>query len=305
MRCCWIVVLASCGFPHGSLQSGSGSDASPADDAAIDDSAMADEGTSVTMDAPPDSVGMGAWANIATVLPGAPVGDDDPSLTGDLLEIYFNRNNDIYVAKRASLSAAWGTPARVDEVSSVSIETTPEITSDGLVMFLSSDKTPTTGGEDIWMSTRASRAAAWGTPAHVDQLSSATDNAASAPTDDLLAIVQIGNPSGTDVQLFMSTRANTSTNWPSPGAIAGVNSTASDFSPMLSQDRKTIYFDSARSGDEELYVATRAAATGAFNAPTVISELCTVNTQETDPWVSPDGHHIFFVRDSVLYEAHR
>lgn len=293
MRCGWMLVLASCGFTHGSLQPG-----------ATDDGAMPDEASSVT-DAPPDSVGMGTWTNITAVLPGAPVGDDDPSLTGDLLEIYFNRDNDIYVATRASLSAAWDTPVRVDEVSSVDIETTPEITSDGLVMFLSTDKTPSLGGEDIWMSTRASRNDVWGEPTRVDPLSSATDNAASAPTDDLLAIAQIGNPTGTDVQLFISTRGSTSVDWPSPTAIGGVNSTSSDFSPILSQDRRTIYFDSLRSGDEELYVATRVDATGAFNTPEVIAELCTVTTQETDPWVSPDGHHIYFVRDNVLYEAHR
>jgi len=265
-----MLVLASCGFPHGTLSSGAGSDAA-GDGAALADGAI-DEGTSITpMDAPPDSIGVGTWANVAATLPGSPVGDDDPSLTGDLLEIYFNRASDIYVAKRASLSAAWGTPARVDEVSSIDGETTPEITSDGLVMFLSSSRMPTAGSEDIWMSTRASRNAAWGAPVHIDQLSSSTDNAASAPTDDLLAIVQIGNPTGTDVNLYISTRASTANAWATPTLVGGVNSTASDFSPMLSQDRKTIYFDSARSGNEELYVATRAAATGAFHAATVIA----------------------------------
>src|ERR1041385_2596536 len=174
VRCCWMLVLTSCGFPHGSLSQAAGDGPGAQDDgpAAIDDAPI-DQSTQITpKDAPADSIGMGMWTNIATVLPGAPVGDDDPTLTSDLLELYFNRSSDIYVSRRSKVSDPWGAPSLVTELSSASGETTPEITSNGLTIFISSDKAPTTGGEDIWMSTRVSRSAAWSTPVHIDALSS-------------------------------------------------------------------------------------------------------------------------------------
>jgi hypothetical protein len=298
----WLLLLGACGFQHGALSDG-GSDAPPGD-AASENSDGQDARAVVVADAPPDTIGMGPWTNIAPVLPGSPVGDDDPTLTGDLLELYFNRNADIYVATRTALDQPWSTPARVDELSSTGNETTPEVTSDGLFMLIGSDRTGTIGADDIWVSTRASRTAVWSTPVHVDELSSTTENAASAPTDDRLTIVQIGNPSGTDVQMYAASRATATGTFSSPLAIPGANSAQADYSPMLSQDRLTLYFDSNRSGNEELYVATRTTATGTFATPAIISELSTT-AEETDPWVSPDGHHMFFVRANVLYEASR
>jgi len=301
----WLLLLAACGFQHGALSDGSlgtsDDSASGNSDAPVGPGADA---AAVAADAPPDTIGTGAWTNIGAVLPGSPVGDDDPTLTGDLLEIYFNRNADIYVATRTAIGQPWSTPARVDELSSTGNETTPEITSDGLFILIASDRNGTVGADDIWVSTRASRAAAWSAPVHINELSSTTENAASAPTDDRLTIVQIGNPSGTDVQMYTASRATATGTFSSPTAIPGANSAQSDYSPMLSQDRLTLYFDSNRSGNEELYVATRTTATGTFSTPTIIADLSTT-AEETDPWVSPDGHHIFFVRGTVLYEASR
>lgn len=287
-----LVVLAGCGFPHGALGHGT--------DASSDSSAPPD----VPGDAAPDTIGMGTWTNIAPVLPGSPVGDDDPTLTADLLELYFNRAADIYVTKRTALDQPWSTPVRDDVLSSTGNETTPEITGDGLYILVASDRTGTLGADDIWVSTRATRAEVWGTPVHVDELSSPTENAASAPTDDRLTVVQIGDPSGTDVQMYTSSRAVATDPFSSPLAIPGANSPQADFSPMLSQDRLTLYFDSGRTANEELYVAQRTTPTGTFATPTIITELSTT-AEETDPWVSPDGHHIFFVRGNVLYEASR
>ncbi|HSD87915.1 MAG TPA: hypothetical protein VLB44_10395 [Kofleriaceae bacterium] len=296
-RGCGLLFVAACGFQHGALPGAP-------DDAPSETSDTQDLPDAAVADAPPDTIGTGAWTNIAPVLAGSPVGDDDPTLTADLLEIYFNRNADIYVATRTSIGQPWNTPVLVSELSSAFSETTPEVTSDGLFMLLASGRTGTLGANDIWVSTRAARNDVWGAPVHVAELSSTTENAASAPTDDRLQIVQIGNPSGVDVQMYTATRATATGTFSSPTEIPGANSGLSDFSPMLSQDRLTLYFDSNRSGNEELYVATRTTANGTFATPTIISELATT-AEETDPWVSPDGHHIFFVRGGVLYEASR
>src|SRR5689334_18078295 len=67
--------------------------------------------------------------------------DDDPTLPSDMLEMYFNRNTDIYVTTRADLASAWATPTLVTQLSSASAETTPEISYDGLTIWFASDRT--------------------------------------------------------------------------------------------------------------------------------------------------------------------
>jgi hypothetical protein len=86
--------------------------------------------------------------------------------------------------------------------------------------------------------------------------------------------------------------------------MSTINTAGDDFSPMLSQDRCTIYWDAATAGTSDLYYATRATTTEPFGTPTPISELDT-SAAETDPWVSPDRKHIVFMRDNVLFEAAR
>src|SRR5690349_20008434 len=107
------MLFAGCAFHHGE---------------ASHDASMPDV---LVPDAPPDgAMPLGPWGLPTALFPGG--GDDDPTLTGDLLELYFNRNSDIYTSTRASVTDAWGTPALVTELSTVYNETTPEITYDGL-----------------------------------------------------------------------------------------------------------------------------------------------------------------------------
>ena len=75
-----------------------------------------------TADDAADAMQLGPWG-APTAIPITPVADDDPSATGDLLELYFNREEDIYVVTRASTADPWGTPEVVDELSSAEAET--------------------------------------------------------------------------------------------------------------------------------------------------------------------------------------
>src|SRR5262245_38091297 len=51
-----------------------------------------------------------------------PADDEDPSFTGDVLELYFSSTRagtaDIWVSRRTSRTDLWGLPARVSELSS-------------------------------------------------------------------------------------------------------------------------------------------------------------------------------------------
>jgi hypothetical protein len=283
------VLVSACSFNHGLVTSGG--DAS-------DGPVMID----ATPDAPPDAYVPGPWGTPAMLFAGG--GDDDPTLTGDMLELYFNRNADIYLATRSDVGQPWSTPTLVNELSSIYSETTPEITYDGLTIFVASTRIGGFGADDIYVSTRASRTDAWATPVQVPELSTSAEDAASAPTSDLLDIVLTSNPTAVNADLYRAHRTSTTASWSTPAPLTALNSASDDFSPMLTDDKLTIYFDSFRAGTDDLYVATRASTSASFSTPTPITELNTVGS-ESDPWISPDNRHLFFTRDGSLYESTR
>src|SRR4051794_19917959 len=60
---------------------------------------------------------------------------DDPGLTGDLLEMYFNVSSvDVYSTSRPTIADAWAAPAIVSELDSTASQSTPEPSLDGLTL---------------------------------------------------------------------------------------------------------------------------------------------------------------------------
>src|SRR5690606_26802228 len=141
-------------------------------------------GPDAAPDAPPDAGPPGPWGAPVRVM--APVGgEDDPTLTGDLLELVFNRDNaTIWRVRRASLAAPWGAPELVPELGDA---TTPERTADGRTIYLGSDRN--LGLDDIWASTRVGPGAAWAAPVRVIELSSPQDDTNATPGPDHLSLV--------------------------------------------------------------------------------------------------------------------
>jgi len=118
-----------------------------------------------------------------------------PWVMADNLELYFVADRpgglgyfDIWVAKRSSVSEPWGPPANLGApVTSQYNEAWPSLSADGLTLYFSDcfsgvnsapDRPGGLGGHDIWMSTRASRAALWGPPVNPERSSTT----APAPT---------------------------------------------------------------------------------------------------------------------------
>ena len=108
-----------------------------------------------------------------------PAKTDNPTLTADMLEIFFTSERDggpadIFVAKRSKRSARFGAPQRVDALSAAGVETSPAVSADGLTLWLASDRAGGHGDLDIWVATRSARNAAWSAPANIDALNSST-----------------------------------------------------------------------------------------------------------------------------------
>jgi hypothetical protein len=238
---------------------------------------------------------LGPWS-APTPIDIAPVDDDDPTATGDLLELYFNRSGDIFVSKRASVSDPWGTPVAVVELDSADYETTPEVTYDGLTIYFASSRAGTLGDNDIWRSTRTSRTAAWSSPVHVNELCSTVADGSPNQTDPLTILIDTNRAGATLLDVFIATRTQPTGAFGSPVAIDELNSPQSEGNPMFGAGTLSVYFDSNRSGGGELYIATRASTSEPFGAPSRISELGSTGN-EADAWISPDGRTLYFTSD--------
>jgi hypothetical protein len=115
--------------------------------------------------------------------------DDDPTLTADLLEMYFNSDRpggegyaDVYVSRRDSVSDPWGAPRLVAGLSTSVGETTPEISEDGLTIWVASDQAGGEGDADIWRWTRPDRDSSWGGRTRIAELSTRERDVGAAPT---------------------------------------------------------------------------------------------------------------------------
>ncbi len=125
----------------------------------------------------PENLGSGVNTNSNEASP-AIFEDDDTGVT----TLYFDSNrpggpgpftddgngngNDIY-ASVLQPDETFGTASLVPEVSSLFFDRQPAISSDGLEMYLASNRPGTFGGLDLWVSTRVSTSDPWSTPVNL------------------------------------------------------------------------------------------------------------------------------------------
>src|SRR5262245_37099064 len=147
---------------------------------------------------PADGVTLGDGATLTFGPPilveplGDLLGDDDPTVTGELLEMYFNtereyagNDTDIFVSKRNTSEAPWGPPSRVLEFTTSQSEGDPQVSPDGLTIWFASKRAGGQGGFDIWTSRRTLRSDPWGAPTNVIELDSNREETGAAPDPSL------------------------------------------------------------------------------------------------------------------------
>lgn len=259
--------------------------------------------------APPDAAADADLGPFPDALPidelSAPdADDDDPSLTGDLLEIYFKSDRetpgdyDIWRARRDSVELPWGPAERVEELSSDAYDATPEVSIDGLVLYLSSSRDGGPGETDIWLSTRAGRADPWSEPVLVAELSSERDEWAAVTDESLTRIVITRSVPGRQLDLLGAARAAASDPWSVPAPLANLATDVYEADGHLDPSGLRLTFAGELAGGQgrDIYVADRHSPDGDFAPPVRMPELSSPGRDE-DPWVSPDGRTIVLSSD--------
>ncbi|MFN0247995.1 MAG: hypothetical protein ACKV2T_13985 [Kofleriaceae bacterium] len=263
-------------------------------DGARDDAMTADDAPDASdapIDAMPDSMTTPVGWSTPELLGISNV--DDPTLTGDLLQIWFDQGGDIYHASRASVFVAFGLATEVTELSTLAAETTPEVSADGTVMLFARNF----GTIDVYISTWDPGTQAWSVPVPIDDINTLDhETAASMSTDGRMLAFARSSPVGT-ADIYISTRAQVADPWGTPVAATELNSNTHDGSPFLTGDKLTLCFDSLRASvQHDIYCATRSSPALPFDAPVAITAINSAQSDQ-DPWLSPDGKLLIFWSD--------
>lgn len=236
--------------------------------------------------------------------------DDDPSLTADLVEMFFDSKRDggagredVYRTTRASADGAWDNPEFVARLSSPSRETGLALTGDGLTLYFSSDRDGGQGGLDVYVSTRTTRMSEWSDPVSVPELESSGDDLVSA-VDSAGDTLYLARRDGEDddYDLFVATRAGGP--FTAPVAISELNTDGEESDAFPVRGGLALVFTRS----EDLVLSERAAAGDPFGAPRPIDALNS-DGDDRDPWATPGLDYVVFSSNRTgeyrLYEARR
>ena len=240
--------------------------------------------------------------------------NQNPTLTGDVLDIYFTSNRgdtaaDVWTAHRASRSDPFDPPMLVAEASSPLYETSPAISVDGLSLYVGSDRDGTTGGLDIWVATRSDRNATWSALENLTALNSTMNDIPRPPGQHGLVMPMASERDVTGgYRTFLAVRPDV--NQPFDGMVLVAGLVGGDIlaDAFLSDDGLTMFYAAASGGAKpDVYVAWRASTADRFSLPTPLTDLNTA-ADERDPWLSPDGTLFYFTSDRgngvlQIYEA--
>lgn len=204
--------------------------------------------------------------------------------------------------------SGWSAPVNVGPlVNSASNDFGPAISKDGLSLYFTSNTAEGFGGEDIWVSQRASRDDPWGPPINLgpNVNSSFNERVPSFSRDGHLMFFGSNRSGGSgNFDLWVTRRQHTHDDfgWEPPLNMgAGVNSAAADAASS--------FFESEEMGTPELYFTSDRPGAGSFDTyisaqgvdglfgPAVIVPGLNSPQRDAHPSIRHDGREILFDSD--------
>jgi Tol biopolymer transport system component len=193
------------------------------------------------------------------------------------------------------LSKPFGTPVQVPGVNSPQADVYIDLSPDELTAYISSDRTGTLGGYDLWVATRTTPAGTFGTLTPLTSLNSAHDEQRPAITADGLTMYFDDDADGSNYDIWVATRAAVAADFGAPSDVSVINDpTTFDTTESINADGTVMYFASYRgTGYYQIYRTTRPNTSSPFSTPVAVGELNTPE-ENADPTISADGLTIYF-----------
>jgi hypothetical protein len=242
------------------------------------------------------------------------------SLTQDELEIYFScqmkgeSNFHIWRSTRTASDPAWKLATQVNDIVGVVDDVDPDVSGDGLTLYFASNRSG--AGLRLYVSRRQTKDKTWGNPSEMQELSSPTLDRYGPSVDPSGLFMFFGSASRDDnnYRLYSASRTNPSAFWGNIQDLSGINSGKEDNDPAVFHEMRSLIWssrDPSNGASWDLVEVSRPDLSTLFSSAARVT-LDTLNTPSAEryPWVSQDGTHIVFSRESVgapgvLYEAWR
>lgn len=232
---------------------------------------------------------LGAWAPPAQI-PGASDAtnaEDDCTVNSTATELIYAvqppaGNKDLYVITRPTTADPWSAPQALAMFNTTGTEESPRLSPDDKTLFFGRDG-------DIYSSTRATVGGAWSAPLAVASVNTAAYEKWLAVCNNGVVMVSRDNGAANGQDLFEGTLTAGATT-----IDTTLNSVKNEISTFLSVDCLTVYFASNRSGNTQIYTATRPSVAGAWSTPTMVPSPFSDGTDDEDPWISTDQRTFVF-----------
>jgi len=197
--------------------------------------------------------------------------------------------------------SAWSDPVPVEELNTTANDGNANLSNDGLTLYLNSNRSGGLGGNDIYVSRRASTDDPWGTPESLGSVvnSSSDDQGPSISKDGLLLFFLSTRPGGLGAaDLYVSRRTDPTdeTGWGTPENLGSdVNTSGIENAPHFQKKGEdgnpSLYF--ARAATNDIYVAPMT-KDGATLGPAVALDVLNSSALDGGPCVSKDGLELIF-----------
>jgi hypothetical protein len=201
----------------------------------------------------------------------------------------------------------WSPPVNLGPlVNSGSNEAGPALSKDGLSLYFQSNRPGGFGGNDIWVSQRASREDGWGQPVNLGPTinTAANEDAPSFSRDGHTMFFNSDRPGSfgmRDIYIARRTHTGDDFGWEEPvNAGPAVNSAFMDAGPSYLENEEAgsplLYFGSTRLGGVyDIYVSEQA-ADGSWGPAVLVPELSSPQSDQR-PSVRFDGLELFLHSD--------
>ncbi len=246
------------------------------------------------------------FAAVSDLGVSSPMDDRDPWISppGTVLLFSSTRTGgagaDIYTASRPDTTAAFGTPAAVAALNSSSSESRVSISSDGLTIYMNSNRMGTRGGMDIWRATRTTPTGTFSTPdqATVESVNTGDDEHDVQLSADGLRLYFALGRTGMPQRIATASRATTADPFGAASTIVELDAGSGDADPAVSADELLMVFTSLRTAElagSNLWYTTRARVTEKWLPPRLVPDI-NIDGDEGDAFLTPDGCTLLFSR---------